>query len=112
MVLAAIDKGVPLEDLSITQLQEFSDKIEQDVYQNLTIESTLDKREALGGTSRSQVEKALATTLSGNEDILNEQVVGAPGKHQIKGALKQVKQRLNAQRAAAMSVRRAKNVRC
>jgi len=108
VVLAAIDKGVPLEDLSITQLQEFSDKIEQDVYQNLTIESTLDKREALGGTSRSQVEKALATTLSGNEDILNEQVVGAPGKHQIKGALKQVKQRLNAQRAAAMSVRRAK----
>jgi len=108
VVLAAIDKGVPLEDLSITQLQEFSDKIEQDVYQNLTIESTLDKREALGGTSRSQVEKALATTLSGNEEILNEQVVGAPGKHQIKGALKQVKQRLNAQRAAAMSVRRAK----
>lgn len=108
VVLAAIDKGVPLEDLSITQLQEFSNKIEQDVYQNLTIESTLDKREALGGTSRSQVEKALATTLSGNEEILNEQVVGAPGKHQIKGALKQVKQRLNAQRAAAMSVRRAK----
>jgi argininosuccinate lyase/amino-acid N-acetyltransferase len=108
VVLAAIDKGVPLEDLSITQLQEFSDKIEQDVYQNLTIESTLDKREALGGTSRSQVEKALATTLSGNEDILNEQVAGAPGKQQTQVALKQVKQRLNAQRAAAMSVRRAR----
>jgi argininosuccinate lyase/amino-acid N-acetyltransferase len=108
VVLAAIDKGVPLEDLSITQLQEFSNKIEQDVYQNLTIESTLDKREALGGTSRSQVEKALATTLSGNEEILNEQVAGAPGKQQIQVALKQVKQRLNAQRAAAMSVRRAK----
>ena len=108
VVLAAIDKGVPLEDLTITQLQAFSNKIEQDVYQNLTIESTLDKREALGGTSRSQVEKALATTLSGNEEILNEQVVGAPGKQQTEVALKQVKQRLNAQRAAAMSVRRAK----
>jgi len=108
VVLAAIDKGVPLEDLTITQLQEFSDKIEQDVYQNLTIESTLDKREALGGTSRAQVEKALATTLSGNEEILNEQVVGAPGKQQTEVALKQVKQRLNAQRAAAMSVRRAR----
>ncbi|MEI6895610.1 MAG: argininosuccinate lyase [Colwellia sp.] len=105
VVLAAIDKGVPLEDLTISQLQEFSDKIEQDVYQHLSIESTLDKREALGGTSRSQVEKALAT---GHEDILNEQVVGAPGKQQIQRALKQVKQRLNAQRAAAMSVRRAK----
>jgi argininosuccinate lyase/amino-acid N-acetyltransferase len=105
VVLAAIEEGCPLEDLTISQLQEFSEKIEQDVYQHLSIESTLDKREALGGTSRSQVEKALAT---GNEKILNEQVVGAPGKQQIKVALKQVKQRLNAQRAAAMSVRRAR----
>ncbi|NQZ89690.1 MAG: argininosuccinate lyase [Colwellia sp.] len=108
VVLAAIDKGVPLEDLTISQLQEFSDKIEQDVYQHLSIESTLNKREALGGTSRSQVEKALATTQSGNETILNEQVVGAPGKQRTQIALKQVKQRLNAQRAAAMSVRRAR----
>jgi len=112
VVLAAIEKGCPLEDLTISQLQEFSDQIEQDVYQHLSIESTLDKREALGGTSRSQVEKALANIQSGeqfgNEDILNEQVVGAPGKQQTQIALKQVKQRLNAQRAAAMSVRRAR----
>ncbi|WP_206483144.1 argininosuccinate lyase [Thalassotalea sp. G2M2-11] len=108
VVLAAIDKGCPLEDLTLTQLQEFSEKIEQDVYQHLSIESTLDKREALGGTSRVQVEKALASIQSGNEEILNEQVVGAPGKQQIQIALRQVKQRLNAQRAAAMSVRRAR----
>ncbi len=105
VVLAAIDKGVPLEDLTLTQLKEYSEKIEQDVYQHLDIESTLDKREALGGTSRTQVEKALQT---GNQEILNEQVVGAPGKQQTEVALKQVKQRLNAQKAAAMSVRRAK----
>ncbi|MEY8201323.1 MAG: GNAT family N-acetyltransferase, partial [Colwellia sp.] len=98
----------PLEDLTISQLQEFSSEIEQDVYQHLSIESTLDKREALGGTSRSQVEKALANIQSGNGDILNEQVVGAPGKQQTEIALKQVQQRLNAQRAAAMSVRRAR----
>ena len=108
VVLAAIDKGVPLEDLTLTQLQEFSKKIEQDVYQHLSIESTLDKREALGGTSRAQVEKALQTKQSGQEDIVNEQVVGAPSKQQINVALKKVQQRLNAQRAAAMSVRRAK----
>jgi argininosuccinate lyase/amino-acid N-acetyltransferase len=99
---------VVLADLTISQLKAFSDKIEQDVYQHLSIESTLNKREALGGTSRSQVEKALATTQSGNETILNEQVVGAPGKQRTEIALKQVKQRLNAQRAAAMSVRRAR----
>jgi len=108
VVLAAIDKGVPLEDLTLTQLQEYNDKISQDVYQHLSIESTLDKREALGGTSRGQVEQALANIQSGDREILNENVVGAPGKQQIKGALKQVKQRLNAQKAAAMSVRRAK----
>jgi len=108
VVLAAIEKGCPLEDLTISQLQEFSSEIDQDVYQHLSIESTLDKREALGGTSRTQVEKALANIQSGNGDILNEQVVGAPGKQQTQIALKQVKQRLNAQRAAAMSVRRAR----
>ena len=108
VVLAAIEKGCPLEDLTIMQLQAFSSKIEQDVYQHLSIESTLDKREALGGTSRAQVEKAIANIQLGNEEILNEQVVGAPGKQQTKIALKQVKQRLNAQRAAAMSVRRAR----
>jgi len=108
VVLAAIEHGCPLEDLTLTQLQEFSDKIEQDVYQHLSIESTLDKREALGGTSRAQVEQALATIQSGEREILNENVVGAPGKQQTEVALKQVKQRLNAQRAAAMSVRRAK----
>jgi len=108
VVLAAIEEGCPLEDLTLTKLQEFSDKIEQDVYQHLSIESTLDKREALGGTSRAQVEKAIANIQSGDRGILNENVVGAPGKQQIKLALKQVKQRLNAQRAAAMSVRRAR----
>ena len=108
VVLAAIEKGCPLEDLTLAQLQAFSSQIEQDVYQHLSIESTLDKREALGGTSRAQVEKAIANIQLGNEEILNEQVVGAPGKQQTKIALKQVKQRLNAQRAAAMSVRRAR----
>ncbi|UTW45929.1 argininosuccinate lyase [bacterium SCSIO 12696] len=108
VVLAAIEKGCPLEDLTLTQLQSFSEKIEQDVYQHLSIESTLDKREALGGTSRAQVEQAIANIQAGKEDILNEQVAGAPGKQQINVALMQVKQRLNAQKAAAMSVRRAR----
>ena len=113
VVLAAIDAGHALEDFSIAQLQKYSDKIEQDVYQHLSIESCLDKRGALGGTSRQQVEKALAEVQSGNllsdnQDTLNTQVLGAPSKTQINMTLKQVKQRLNAQRAAAMSVRRAK----
>ena len=92
---------VPLEDLTLTQLQNYSTKIEQDVYQHLTIESTLDKREALGGTSRAQVKKAIADIQSDQQQLLNTQVVGAPGKKQMAFALRQVQQRLNAQRAAA-----------
>ena len=107
VVLAAIDKGLPLEDLTLTQLQEFSDKIDKDVYGHLSIESTLDKREALGGTSRVQVDKALADSQK-QENTLNSEVVGAPGKKQINSALKQVQQRLNATKAAVTSVRRAR----
>ncbi|WP_077338881.1 argininosuccinate lyase [Pseudocolwellia agarivorans] len=106
-VLAAIDAGHALEDFTLAQLQEFSDKIENDVYQYLSIESCLDKREVLGGTSPGQVQKAL-DTMSGENASLNAQVIGAPGKVQIQHALKQVQQRLNAQLAAALSVRRAR----
>ncbi|NQY62363.1 MAG: argininosuccinate lyase [Alteromonadaceae bacterium] len=108
VVLAAIEAGHALEDYTVAELQEFCPKIEQDVYQHLSIESCLDKREALGGTSRVQVQKALADIQADNQDKLNTQVLGAPGKDQINMALKQVKQRLNAQRAAALSVRRAR----
>ena len=107
VVLAAIDAGHALEEFSVAQLQAFSEKIEEDVYQHLSIESCLDKRVALGGTSRTQVQKALAD-IQGNYDSLNAQVVGAPSKDQINMTLKQVKQRLNAQKAAALSVRRAR----
>ena len=108
VVLDAIDKGLPLEDLTLTQLQKFSNKIEKDVYQHLSIESTLDKREALGGTSRVQVEKALADIQSDSSSFLNSQVVGSPSKTRIGSALKQVQQRLNATKAAVTSVRRAR----
>lgn len=108
VVLDAIDKGVPLEDLTLTQLQKFSEKIDKDVYQHLSIESTLDKREAIGGTSRQQVEKALAGVQADSNTLLNSEVVGSPGKKQIGSALKQVQQRLNATKAAVTSVRRAR----
>ena len=60
-VLRAIDAGIALEDFTLEQLQEFSDKIESDVYKFLSIDSCLDQRMALGGTSRAQVQFALDT---------------------------------------------------
>ncbi|MDO6620026.1 MULTISPECIES: argininosuccinate lyase [unclassified Shewanella] len=60
VVVAAIAKQTPLEDFVISELQQFSPIISDDVYECLTIESCLAKREALGGTSLAQVKYALA----------------------------------------------------
>ncbi|UAA38666.1 argininosuccinate lyase [Paraneptunicella aestuarii] len=108
VVLAAIAEGKALEDFTLAELQTFSDKITQDVYQHLTIESCLDKRQVVGGTSREQVEKALQSIKKSSDDLVASHVTGSPAVEQINLALGQVQQRLNAQKAAVMSVRRAK----
>lgn len=58
-VVGAIAKGCALEELSLQELQEFSDVIDNDVYEILTIESCLEKRSALGGVSPKQVAYAV-----------------------------------------------------
>ena len=58
-VVVAIEKGVPLEELSVAQFKEFSEVIEDDVYPVLTLEATLGARKAQGGVSPEQVEYAL-----------------------------------------------------
>lgn len=58
-VVAAIAKGCALEELSIAEMKEFSEVIEEDVYDILTIESCLEKRSALGGVSPQQVAYAV-----------------------------------------------------
>ncbi|AWL13207.1 Argininosuccinate lyase [Saliniradius amylolyticus] len=108
VVLDAIEQEKPLEDFSLSQLQAYSDKIGDDVYKHLSIESCLDKREALGGTSKAQVERTMLSLESEQQHSLKTHVLGGTGSEQIQLALKQVQQRLNAQRAEAMSVRRAK----
>ncbi|ANZ11284.1 argininosuccinate lyase [Vibrio parahaemolyticus] len=58
-VVGAIAKGCALEELSLQELQAFSDVIDNDVYDILTIESCLEKRSALGGVSPKQVAYAV-----------------------------------------------------
>lgn len=58
-VVGAIEKGCALEELSLQELKEFSDVIEEDVYDILTIDSCLNKRSALGGVSPTQVAHAV-----------------------------------------------------
>jgi argininosuccinate lyase/amino-acid N-acetyltransferase len=59
-VVAAIEKGVPLEELSVAEFKAFSEVIEDDVYPVLTLEATLGARKAQGGVSPEQVEYALS----------------------------------------------------
>jgi argininosuccinate lyase len=62
-VVMAISKGKALEDLSIAELQTINDKIEDDVYPTLELESVLNKRNVLGGTNKELVTKALYVEL-------------------------------------------------
>ncbi len=59
-VVEAIRQGKPLEDLSLADLQKFSNVIGDDVYPILALQSCLDKRAAKGGVSPQQVAQAIA----------------------------------------------------
>lgn len=59
VVLAALEKNKAIEDLSLSELQQFSPLIEQDVYQVLQLEYLVDKRNILGGTGIKPVTEAL-----------------------------------------------------
>jgi argininosuccinate lyase len=59
-VASAIGAGVDLSELSLQQLQEFSEVIEQDVFEVLSLEGSLQARDHLGGTAPAQVRAAVA----------------------------------------------------
>jgi argininosuccinate lyase len=58
-VVAAIKKGVELQDLSIEELRSFSDYVDDDVFDSLSLTNTLNTKSQVGGTSPSQVAEAL-----------------------------------------------------
>lgn len=59
-VVTAISQGKALEEMALSDLQKFSNTIQLDVYQILSLQSCLDKRLAKGGVSKNQVLKAIA----------------------------------------------------
>jgi argininosuccinate lyase len=60
LVLLASEQQLPLEQLSLSQLQQVCAAIREDVYPALTLEAGMARRNALGGTSPEQVLSALA----------------------------------------------------
>jgi argininosuccinate lyase len=59
-VRLGIDTGRDLAELELTELKELSARIEDDVYEVLTLEGSVKARNHLGGTSPVQVRKAIA----------------------------------------------------
>ncbi len=59
IVLFAIEAKVELNELDLSEMQRFSAKIEADVYDALSLQQTLNTKNAVGGTAPEQVEKAL-----------------------------------------------------
>jgi argininosuccinate lyase len=58
-VMKAMEKGVELAELSLEDLQSFSNKIESDVFACLTLEQTLRSKSQVGGTAPERVAEAL-----------------------------------------------------
>jgi argininosuccinate lyase len=61
IVTAALAKKVELGDLSLDELRSFSNVIEADVFDSLTLEQTLRSKSVAGGTAPDRVAEALAT---------------------------------------------------
>ncbi len=59
-VRLGVDSGRDLAEMSLAELQGFSDKIQQDVFDVLTLEGSVAARDHLGGTAPAQVRAAAA----------------------------------------------------
>jgi argininosuccinate lyase len=59
IVLRAIELGVELGEMELSEMQKFSPKIESDVFQSLELEQTLKTKNVFGGTAPQRVSEAL-----------------------------------------------------
>jgi argininosuccinate lyase len=59
IVVMALEKKLELDKLSLAELQSFSNRIEADVFDSLTLEQTLAAKDVVGGTSPDRVGRAL-----------------------------------------------------
>lgn len=60
IVMRAIELKKELQEIELAELQKFSTLIDGDVYEALSLESTVNTKSQIGGTSRAVVDAALA----------------------------------------------------
>jgi argininosuccinate lyase len=64
----ALEKSVELNDLTLEELRAFGPEFDEDFFAAITLESTLDCHDVIGGTARERVRKNLATLRKRLED--------------------------------------------
>jgi argininosuccinate lyase len=65
----ALEKGVELNALSLDELKQFGPEFGDDFFAAITLESTLDCHDVIGGTARNRVRKDLTTLRKRLEDL-------------------------------------------
>lgn len=74
LVAYSIERGLTLEEVPLDKFKEFSPAVGEDIYQALTVESCVRRRDVLGGTGTRRVEAALKE--AGRIIRENEQFLG------------------------------------
>ena len=72
----AVEKGVELNHLTLDELRAFGPEFEEDFFAAITLASTLDCHDVIGGTARQRVHQALADA-SGRIAAINKEAVHA-----------------------------------
>jgi argininosuccinate lyase len=63
-VALCVEKACDLPELTLDELREFSDRIQEDVFEVLTLEGSVAARDHIGGTAPAQVRAAIARARS------------------------------------------------
>ena len=66
LVLYCIEKNISLDDLTLEEYQKISPVFEEDIYEAISLETCVEKRETIGAPSRSSMEQVIAI----NEEYL------------------------------------------
>ena len=70
-VAYALNKGKELDQLSLDELKQFSPLIKADIFDHLTLEHMIDRRQSLGGTATENVVRAIADARKALADEMN-----------------------------------------
>jgi argininosuccinate lyase len=58
-VAYALSKNKELEDLTLDELKQFSDEVDEDIFAYIMVEKSVDSRNTEGGTAKDSVKKQI-----------------------------------------------------